>query len=153
MSLFLSCGWYPAAGTGIQARIQQIARLLEREETVAVVGGNWYRLGRSKKEALSKPLSLSKLGQVRSWRREKLVYGTTGLEEMNYGLGVWNGRDPPGSVSFSVDLYEPTTHADTLVFRGPDLESMKDKWHQVLAWGEAVAHHMAGRSKVSSAMP
>jgi hypothetical protein len=152
MSLFLNSGWHPAVGTGIQARIGQIARLLEREETAAMVGGNWYRLGRSKKEALSKPVSLAKLGEVRSWKRYRFVHEETGREEVDYSLGVWNGRDPPESASFSARLNEPTTKTkmDTLVFSGPDLESLKDKWPHVLAWCEAVAHHLGGESLVSS---
>jgi hypothetical protein len=150
MSFFLNCGWYPAAGAEIQARIGQIARLLEREETVALVGSNWYRLGRSKKEAQSKPLSLAKLGDVRSWRREKFVFEETGREEWDYWLGVWNGRDPPDGASLLVHLHEPTTEVDMLVLDGPDLESLEDRWRHVLVLGEAVAHHLGGRSLVSS---
>jgi hypothetical protein len=39
---------------------------------------------------------------------------------------------------------------DSLVFGGPELESLKDKWRLVLAWGEAVSHHLGGWSLVSS---
>jgi hypothetical protein len=150
MSFILNCGWYPAACAAIQARIEQVARLLEREETVALVGANWYRLGRSKKAALSKPLSLAKLREVRSWHREKFVFEATGLEEIDYRLDVWNGRDPPDSASLSVHLNEPTTEVDAIVFRGPDLESLKDRWPHVLALGEAVAQHFGGECLVSS---
>jgi hypothetical protein len=150
MSFFLNCGWYPTAGAEIQARIGQIASLLERQETVALVGGNWYRKGRSKKEALSKPLPLAKLREVRSWHRDKFVFEETGREELDFWLGVWNGRDPPDSASLLVHLHDPTTEMDMLVFSGPGLESLKDRWRQVLAWGEAVAHHLGGRSLVSS---
>jgi len=150
MSFFLNCGWYPTAGTGIQARIGQIAGLLGREETVALMGPNWYRLGRSKKEALSKPLSQEKLNDVRSWSRDKILRGETDREVMEYSLGVWNGRDEPDAASLMVDLHEPATEMDSLVFGGPDLESLKDKWRRVLAWGEAVANHLRGLSLVSS---
>jgi hypothetical protein len=150
MSLFVNCGWRPPAGTKIQTRIGQIVRLLERDETVALVGRNWYRLGRSKREALSKPLSLTKLTEVRSWGRGKVIIEETGREERDYSLGVWNGRDEPDIASLSVMLHEPSTWSDSLVFRGPGLESVKDKWRSVLAWGEAIATHLGGQSEVSS---
>jgi len=152
MSFFLNCGWYPPAGAGLQARIEQIARLLEREETVALVGPNWYRKGRSKREALSKPLSQAKLGDVRSWAHKKFPHVEAGreVEVIEYWLDVWNGRDAPDSASFSVELHERATEMDSLVFGGPELESLKDKWRLVLAWGEAVGHHLGGESLVSS---
>jgi hypothetical protein len=150
MSLFLNCGWHPLAGMEIQARIGQVVRLLEREETIAIMGRNWYRQGRSKKEALSKPLSLAKLTDVRSWGRGKVIIERTGREEIDYSLGIWNGRDDPEAASFMADLNEPPTEPDTLLFSGPRLESLKDKWHHVLAWGEAVAIHLGGRSFVGS---
>jgi len=150
VSFFVRCEWFPPAGAEIQARIGQIARLLGREETVAVVGGHWYRKGRSKKEALSKPISLAKLEEGRSWDREKFVFEETGREMMDYWFGAWNGRDDPDSVSLLVHLTEPSTEMDSIGFGGPGLESLKDKWRHVLAWGEAVAHHLGGRSLVSS---
>lgn len=151
MSLFVNCGWHPPAGTGIQTRIDQMARLLQREETVALVGGNWYRKGYSKKEALSKPLSLAKLGEVRSWTRDRFVYEDPRREEIDYSIDAWNGRDPPESASLSITLYEtPPTETDSLVFGGPGLETLKDKWHEVLAWSEAIANQLRGLSVVSS---
>src|SRR5688572_7821800 len=112
MALFVSCGWFPAAGAEIRARIGQIARLLERQETVALVGRDWYRLGRSKKEALSKPLSIKKLEEVRSWDRGRILADETNPEEIDYSLGAWNGRDPPDVASLSVMLHDPPTWMD-----------------------------------------
>ncbi len=150
MSLVVKCGWYSSGGAEIQVRIGEIVRLLEREETVTLVGDKWYRKGRSRKEALSKPLSLAKLGEVRSWRREKFVYEETGLEEITYSLGIWNGRDDPEAVSLLVYLTEPITQVQSIAFDGLDLELVKDKWRDVLAWGEVVARHLGGRGVVSS---
>jgi len=152
MSFFLNCEWYPPADAGLMDRIEQIVRLLERQETVAVMGRNWYRQGRSKREALSKPLSQAKLTDVRSWGREKFIYEEAGrkVEVIQHWLGVWNGRDAPDGASLSVEIHEPMRGMDFVVFRGPELDSLKDKWRHVLAWGEAVSHHLGGWSLVSS---
>jgi hypothetical protein len=145
MSLFVNCEWRPPAGAGIHARIEQVGRLLARDETIAIVGPSWYRLGRSKKQALSKPVPLAELGKVGSWKREWFAPG-----EDEYSLGMWNGRDDPHAVSLLVYLHEPPTMFDTLLFDGPNLDSVKEKWRDVLAWGEAVAHQLGGLSVVSS---
>lgn len=145
MSLILNCQWYPDPQASVERRVQQAAELLARDEAVALMGNGWYRLGRSKAQALTKPVATSELANPGSWKQSAFGPG-----EVDHVLSVWNGHDDPRGVSLRVELHTPASQVDTLAFDGPQLETATARWSEALALARALATDLEGLAIVSS---
>jgi hypothetical protein len=148
MSLFINCQWYPENNAPLNERIEIIVGLLSDPAVTALLGGEWYRLGRSRRQALSKSVPPGELRQVNKWRYTRLSPGFG-----YYGMHLWNGVDGPGGITIALELNEPASRLDTLVLHGPETKALRAagaQWDVVLSCGSFIAEELGGLVIVSS---
>jgi len=102
MSYFIRCQWRPEAGRSVDDRVVEAGALLQSLELVSFLGTQWYNLGNSKREALSKPIKPGSLASVgRPWKRTKMGAGWH-----NTRLLAWNGKDDLDAADLSVTIVD-----------------------------------------------
>jgi len=148
MSLFINCQWFPESNASLAERIEIIIGLFSNSAITALIGGQWYRLGRSSKQALSKPFLPSELRQINTWRFTQLS-----ADSGYYGIGLWNGSDIPKGVTLTLEINTTANRLDTLVIDGPEIAALRAdviSWDIVLSCGRYIAEQLGGLAVVSS---
>ncbi len=148
MSLFIRCEWIPPADSSLDARVMEIANLFNNPMFTAIAGAEWYLLGRSKAEALSKPMRRAELVQLHLWRCVPLIQG-----KHVYACNLWNGRDDLNSVNISIALHVPPEDPDTFVISGLSADNLCSSgvsWRAILDLSILLAETLGGAVRVSS---
>lgn len=148
MSLFIRCEWVPETNASIELRVAEATGVFGVRILAKIAGAQWYRLGRSKAEALSRPVSIDDLRQVQAWRRVPLIPGS-----MIYSADLWNGRDHPEGVNLSIAINVPSTDLDTCVVSNLDANYLRASgisWRDVLIFAESLAQMLGGVARISS---
>jgi hypothetical protein len=137
--------------------------VIRQPELASLFGAEWFKGGRTKKAALSRPVHLENITpKAPPWRRVSMT-DVPPHNDIYYQLGLWNGLDRPASCSFSITLYEPALdprrlqipglETDTIIIPGPELallESTSTAWHRLLDICHLIANLLGGRAEITS---
>ena len=154
MSLSIICQWSHNDGRSIEERIQHAAAVFSAPDVQSLVGQQWFRGGKSKRDALSKPVPMSAFGEIKTWDRSLLT-----PEIYMYGLSLWNGRDYPESFSLSVTLQAPPERTsphfspNQFLLSGFEINQLQARniaWTSILAVAQFMAEEFKGRSMIRS---
>lgn len=148
MSLFINCQWFPESEASLGDRMKSVSGLLRNNAVSVLVGQQWYRPGRSRKEALSKPILASQLEQINAWRFTDLS-ASSGY----YGIRLWNGRDNQNGATITCQISIPATRLDIIVIDGLDIDRLQAdglSWDHVLSCARCMAEQLGGLAVVSS---
>jgi hypothetical protein len=161
MSLDVICVWHEADDMPLEQRLSKAAVVLRSPQVEEIFGPNWYHGGKSRKDALSKPVNLDdvlKLEAWSEWRGEPPP--PCGL---TYTFGMWNGHDgaDPRRGGVSVILIEepvPYVHripgrSGRMVFDCPVLEVIaKDETRvaQFISFARFLASRLEGTAVLRS---
>lgn len=148
MSLFIRCEWIPPADASLDVRLMEVANLFNNPTFTAIARAEWYSLGRSKAEALSKPVRRAELAQLQFWRCVPLIQG-----KHVYTINLWNGRDDLNSVNISIALHVPPDDPDIFVISGISADNLRSSgvsWKGLLDLSISLAERLGGAVRVSS---
>lgn len=131
MGLVIRCWWLPPRHLPIEQRMMEALGVIRQPELASIFGAGWFKGGRTKKAALSRPVNLENITpKAPPWRRVSMT-DVPPHNDIYYQLGLWNGLDRPASCSFSITLYEPALdprrlqipglETDTIIISGPEL--------------------------------
>ncbi len=148
MSMFIRCNWEAPEGASVDVRLAQSAHLLQRLTTIPWIGKDWFRLGRSRGESLSRQVAWKDIAERSAWRKVKLS-----AREAYFSLDAWNGKDEHESLNLSIQIHEPPVELDQVLLSGIWPTAMRAahvRWVNVLEVAEQLTLELAGRSIVGS---
>ena len=104
---------------------ERLYRFLDAIKTCDDVFAKWYQLGRSRKEALQKPIKTDDMAEVLSLvekGRHRRDVGRQPIDELGFHVMIWNGGEEPAkSINLSVHcgLYSPWLAGNGVVLHFP----------------------------------
>jgi hypothetical protein len=138
----------PRADASLEERIAESASLVGAPLLATIIGAQWFRLGKSKAEALSRPVDMDNLARIDTWRRVQIVPGV-----MVYAVDLWNGVDHPGVANLSIAIHVPPNEPDTFVISSLNADYLRSadvSWSSVIAVAECLADRLGGLSMIAS---
>ena len=100
---------------------ERLYRFFEAIKTSDDVFAKWYHRGRSRKEALQKPIRTGDMAEIISLveaGRNRYDVGKQPIDDLGFGVGIWNGGNEPGrdiTLSVRCGLYSETPGLGNIV--------------------------------------
>ena len=95
MGLVIRCWWLPPSHLPIEQRMMEALGVIRQPELASIFGAGWFKGGRTKKAALSRPVNLENITpKAPPWRRVSMT-DVPPHNDIYYQLGLWNGLDSP----------------------------------------------------------
>src|SRR5262249_37598996 len=138
MDLLIRCLWMPPQNAPIASRLAEISDVGSATKLLTMVGPRWYKLGRSRKDALRHEVVLGEVHITRPiCRRVPLIDG-----EAYWALDVWNGRADQESANVHFSLYDPPNNLDIFY-----ISFQRDALEPTVSWNDVLsaARHLSER--------
>lgn len=147
MSLFLRCQWQSPAGQSLDARAAEAIGALTGSALVPKLGGRWFHLGRSRKDALKREVALSATTRYADICRRVPLSDNTAY----WSCQLWNGAEDGREANLKLSLFDPPGQPDGVGVEA-DLAHVRAAvpWPRLLDSVRDLARTLGGCAIVSS---